>query len=93
MSAVLASQPQNPLNVSAAEWALRVQLAGAYRERGMAAYAELQEREFAAEARGYTATRHQREVGTGYFDAVAQIISGGAASTLALERSTEKEQF
>ena len=69
------------------------ELAGAYRERGMAAYAELQEREFAAEARGYTATRHQREVGTGYFDTVAQIISGGAASTLALERSTEKEQF
>ena len=69
------------------------ELAGAYRERGMAAYSELQEREFAAEPRGYTATRHQREVGTGYFDTVAQIISGGAASTLALERSTEKEQF
>ena len=50
-------------------------------------------REFAAEADGYTATRHQREVGTGYFDQVAEVISGGTASTLALEESTEAHQF
>ena len=55
----------------------------------MAAYSELQEAEFAAEANGYTATRHQREVGTGYFDQVAEVISGGQASTVALEDSTE----
>jgi isocitrate lyase len=59
----------------------------------MTAYARLQEAEFAAEARGYTATRHQREVGTGYFDEVAQAISGGLASTLALAGSTEAQQF
>jgi isocitrate lyase len=59
----------------------------------MAAYSELQQREFAAEADGYTATRHQREVGTGYFDQVAEVISGGEASTLALEESTEAAQF
>jgi len=64
-----------------------------YRDRGMAAYAELQQAEFRAEADGYTATKHQREVGTGYFDEVAQVISGGTASTLALEESTEAEQF
>ena len=52
-------------------------LAHGYNERGMAAYSELQEAEFAAEARGYTATKHQREVGTGYFDDVAQVIAGG----------------
>jgi isocitrate lyase len=69
------------------------QLAGDYKERGMAAYAQLQEAEFAAEKAGYSATRHQREVGTGYFDEVAQIISGGSASTLALHESTEAEQF
>ena len=68
-------------------------LAGGYRERGMAAYSELQEREFADESRGYTATRHQREVGTGYFDAVAQAVSGGKSSTTALAGSTETEQF
>jgi len=68
-------------------------LARGYRERGMAAYSELQEREFAAEADGYTATKHQREVGTGYFDEVAQVISGGEASTLALAGSTEAAQF
>jgi isocitrate lyase len=68
-------------------------LARGYRERGMAAYAELQEREFAAEAVGYTATRHQREVGTGYFDSVVETIAGGAASTKALEGSTEAVQF
>jgi isocitrate lyase len=69
------------------------ELARGYGARGMAAYSELQEREFAAEANGYTATRHQREVGTGYFDQVAEVISGGEASTLALEESTEAEQF
>jgi isocitrate lyase len=68
-------------------------LARAYRDRGMAAYSELQEREFAAEAEGYTATRHQREVGTGYFDRVTDVISAGAASTKALEGSTEAAQF
>ena len=69
------------------------QLARSYRDRGMAAYAELQQAEFAAEKHGYTATRHQREVGVGYFDVVATAISGGAASTLALEGSTELAQF
>jgi isocitrate lyase len=69
------------------------ELASAYRERGMAAYSELQQAEFASEAAGYTATRHQREVGTGYFDLVAQTISGGTASTTALAESTEAEQF
>ena len=68
-------------------------LARQYRERGMAAYADFQETEFSAERDGYTATRHQREVGTGYFDQVAEVISGGKASTLALEGSTEKAQF
>jgi isocitrate lyase len=68
-------------------------LARSYRERGMAAYSELQEREFAAEREGYTATRHQREVGTGYFDRVTDVITGGAASTKALEGSTETAQF
>jgi isocitrate lyase len=69
------------------------ELAQRYRESGMAAYSELQEREFAAEAHGYTATRHQREVGTGYFDKVAEVISAGRSSTLALEDSTEAHQF
>ena len=69
------------------------ELARAYHERDMAAYADLQDREFAAEAQGYTATRHQREVGTGYFDEVSQVISGGLASTLALKESTEAAQF
>ncbi len=68
-------------------------LARSYRTQGMAAYSELQEREFAAEADGYTATRHQREVGTGYFDRVTDVITGGAASTKALEGSTEAAQF
>jgi len=69
------------------------ELARGYKERGMAAYAELQQAEFAAEKYGYTATRHQREVGTGYFDEVAQVISGGQSSTVALKGSTEEEQF
>ncbi len=69
------------------------ELARGYRERGMAAYSELQNAEFAAEAAGYTATRHQREVGTGYFDAVANAIAGGEAATTALKDSTEAAQF
>jgi len=68
-------------------------LARKYRDRGMAAYAELQQAEFAREADGYTATRHQREVGTGYFDQVAQVIAGGQSSTTALDGSTEVVQF
>ena len=68
-------------------------LARGYSERGMAAYSELQEAEFTAEADGYTATKHQHEVGTGYFDEVARIISGGEHSTAALCGSTEEEQF
>jgi isocitrate lyase len=69
------------------------QLAGGYAEEGMSAYVELQEREFALEEAGYTATRHQREVGAGYFDLVAQAVSGGESSTLALRGSTEEAQF
>jgi isocitrate lyase len=69
------------------------ELAKAYRSEGMAAYSRLQEAEFASEIGGYTATRHQREVGTGYFDAVAEALSGGQASTLALKESTEAAQF
>ena len=69
------------------------ELAKAYGQRGMSAYSELQQAEFASEADGYTATRHQREVGTGYFDEVSQVITGGLGSTLALEGSTEKAQF
>ncbi len=69
------------------------ELARGYAARGMSAYAELQRAEFASEPFGYTATRHQREVGTGYFDAVAQVIGGGACSTAALAGSTEAEQF
>jgi isocitrate lyase len=68
-------------------------LARGYQERGMEAYSELQQAEFAAEAQGYTATKHQREVGTGYFDEVAQVIAGGTSSTVALAGSTEQEQF
>jgi isocitrate lyase len=68
-------------------------LARGYRDRQMAAYADLQAAEFALEAEGYTATRHQREVGAGYFDDVTQTVSGGAASTTALTGSTEEAQF
>jgi isocitrate lyase len=69
-------------------------LARKYRDTGMAAYSELQQAEFAAEKDGYTATRHQREVGTGYFDLVTQLCAGGEeASTVALEGSTEAAQF
>jgi isocitrate lyase len=69
------------------------ELALGYRQSGMTAYAQLQAAEFAAEDRGYTAVRHQREVGTGYFDAVAAVISAGTASTLAMRESTEVAQF
>ena len=69
------------------------ELALGYRDRGMAAYSELQEREFAAGDLGYTAIKHQREVGTGYFDEVKNVITGGASSTVALAESTEAEQF
>jgi isocitrate lyase len=69
------------------------ELARDYKERGMTAYSELQQKEFAAEQYGYTATKHQREVGTGYFDEVAQVITGGTASTTALAGSTEAAQF
>ena len=69
------------------------ELARNYRHTGMSAYADLQQREFASTEFGYTATRHQREVGTGYFDAVTQAITTGQACTTALEGSTETEQF
>lgn len=68
-------------------------LADRYRDHGMAAYVDLQEREFSAEPRGYTATKHQREVGAGYFDEVTQVITGGTSSITALSGSTEEEQF
>jgi isocitrate lyase len=69
------------------------QLAKGYSADGMAAYAELQEREFAAEDDGYSATSHQRQVGAGYFDEVAQTIAGGESNTGAMEGSTEESQF
>ena len=69
------------------------ELSKGYTDRDMTAYVELQQREFAMEDDGYSATRHQREVGAGYFDQVATVISGGTASTLALKGSTEEEQF
>ncbi|MER2089015.1 isocitrate lyase [Sporosarcina sp. JAI121] len=68
-------------------------LAHDYKDNGMAAYSKLQQAEFADEGKGYTATRHQREVGTGYFDDVSQIISGGTSSTTAMKGSTETAQF
>ena len=68
-------------------------LATNYKDDGMSAYVKLQQQEFAAENRGYTATKHQREVGTGYFDAVKNTITGGESSTLALKESTETKQF
>ena len=68
-------------------------LAHGYRDRGMSAYVELQDAEFAAEPLGYTAHKHQREVGAGYFDAVAEVVSGGESSITALSGSTEEEQF
>jgi len=69
------------------------ELARAYKERGMAAYSELQAREFEAERQGYEAVRHQEFVGAGYFDQITQVITGGQSSVLAMEGSTEEEQF
>ncbi|MGK7376196.1 isocitrate lyase [Planococcus sp. 1R117A] len=69
------------------------ELAHDYKDNGMAAYSKLQQAEFESESKGYTATRHQREVGTGYFDEVSQIISGGTSSTTAMKGSTETAQF
>jgi isocitrate lyase len=69
------------------------ELARKYKNHGMAAYSELQESEFDSEKYGYTATRHQREVGTGYFDQVSMVVTGGTSSTTALKGSTEAEQF
>jgi len=69
------------------------ELAAAFRERGMAAYAELQEREFAAETRGYEAVKHQQFVGAGYFDDVTETVTQGHSSVLAMHGSTEEEQF
>lgn len=69
------------------------ELAKGFSQRGMPAYVQLQDREFSAEPVGYTATKHQRTAGTGYFDTVSQIISGGTSSTLAMQGSTEEEQF
>jgi isocitrate lyase len=68
------------------------ELAPGYRERGMSAYAELQERAFALEREGYTATRHQRELGAGYFDRVLRAVAKNS-STLALRGSTEEQRF
>jgi isocitrate lyase len=69
------------------------ELARGYKDYGMAAYSQLQQAEFDSERHGYTATRHQREVGTGYFDQVSMVVSGGTSSTTALKGSTEAEQF
>jgi isocitrate lyase len=69
------------------------ELARGYRDNAMSAFVDLQQREFAAEEHGYTATKHQREVGAGYFDEVAQAIAAGASSTTALTGSTEESQF
>ena len=69
------------------------QLSREYAARGMAAYAELQQREFAAQGEGYEAVRHQDFVGVGYFDEVTQIATNGQSATLAMEGSTEKAQF
>jgi isocitrate lyase len=69
------------------------ELARTYAKEGMTAYSRMQQGEFAAEANGYTATRHQHEVGTGYFDEVAKVVSAGQSSTIALTGSTEAAQF
>ena len=68
-------------------------LARGYTDSDMSAYVDLQDREFEMESDGYSATRHQREVGAGYFDDVSTVITGGSASTRALSGSTEEEQF
>ena len=70
-----------------------LELAADYKREGMPAYVRLQEREFALESAGYTATRHQQEVGTGYFDQVLMTVTEGQGSTSALAHSTEEEQF
>jgi isocitrate lyase len=69
------------------------ELARQYQSEGMSAYARFQQAEIASEKNGYTATKHQHEVGTGYFDDVAQVIAAGLSSTTALRGSTEREQF
>jgi isocitrate lyase len=69
------------------------ELARGYAAEGMTAYVKLQEHEFAMEEHGYTATRHQREVGAGYFDSILETITSGQSSTLALKGSTEESQF
>jgi isocitrate lyase len=69
------------------------ELAHGYARDNITAYVKLQEAEFAAEKMGYTATKHQREVGTGYFDEVTQVVTGGKSSVTALTGSTEEEQF
>lgn len=69
------------------------ELARGYAESGMPAYVELQNAELAMEDQGYTAMRHQREVGAGYFDLVSQTVNGGQSSTLSLKGSTEEDQF
>jgi isocitrate lyase len=83
--------------VTLAGWHLQnlgaFELAREYAQHGMSAYVKVQERELSLEPKGYTATKHQREVGTGYFDEVLATITGGDCSTSALEGSTEKEQF
>jgi len=68
-------------------------LAKKYKQYGMAAYSSLQQKEFDSEKEGYTATKHQREVGTSYFDAVSNTISSGKSSTTAMKDSTESDQF
>ena len=68
-------------------------LAEKYKEEGMAAYSKIQQHEFAREKDGYTSVKHQREVGTSYFDAVSNTISSGKSSTTAMDGSTESEQF
>jgi len=69
------------------------ELAHGYARNGMSAFVEMQQKEFAAAEHGFTAVKHQREVGTSYFDDVTQVISAGKASTTALHGSTEDEQF
>ena len=69
------------------------ELAQGYHQSGMSAYSQLQQREFACEGQGYGAAKHQRFVGTGYFDEITKVVGGGTASTTALTGSTEEEQF
>jgi isocitrate lyase len=69
------------------------ELAHGYARNDMSAFVELQQKEFAAAENGFTAVKHQREVGTGYFDEISQVVTGGKASTTALHGSTEDEQF